>query len=426
VLTQAGAASKMVGASMDVTRRKREQQILEEARNKAEKASRHKSDFLAKMSHEIRNPMNSILGMLRLAQSGDLPAKQMERIRVAKESAESLLWLLNDLLDLSKVEAGQFTLHEKEFRLRHLLNTVCREIEVFATEKEIKHYLSVGRDLPTVLHGDPYRLKRILFNLLSNAIKFTSQGWVSLEAEQFDLASGSEENGFMICTVLFKITDTGKGIDPEHLQSIFRSYDQGAYDSLTSEQGTGLGLAICKNLAEQMGGTIWAESHRPGQGSTFCVRLPFKTDGQILKEPESNSDEIDRPDSVPLHILLVEDQKMNQIFTVDLLSSSGHQVTVAENGQQALEKLSRSSFDLVLMDIRMPVMDGIEATMRIRTADPLVMNPDIPVIALSGHTATDQEKKRFHEAGFNQYVVKPVDFEKLFSAMQEVLGRDPK
>ncbi|MBS3779745.1 MAG: response regulator [Desulfovermiculus sp.] len=414
----------------DITRRKQTEQELiqtrqeaEEARAEAEKESRHKTEFLARMSHEIRTPMNSILGMLRLALSGDLAAKQRERIKVARESAESLLWLLNDLLDLSKIESGRFTLHEKEFRIRHLLNNVCREIEVLASEKGIKHYLSFGRDLPTVFIGDPYRLKRILHNLLSNAIKFTDQGWISLEAEQLDLVPGSEGDPFMITTVLFKIKDTGRGIDPDQLKLIFQSYEQGGHDSISSEEGTGLGLAICKNLSEQMGGTIWAESH-PGQGSTFYVRIPFKTDGQIMEEPESESDVVNWPDSSPLSILLVEDQKMNQIFTVDLLTSYGHQVTVAENGEQALDKLNNSSFDLVLMDIRMPVMDGIETTMRIRTGDPLVMNPDIPVIGLSAVAVTDQEKKRFQHAGFNEYVLKPVSFEKLFTAMQQVLGKD--
>jgi signal transduction histidine kinase/ActR/RegA family two-component response regulator len=421
VTNQAGQAIRMYGASMDVTRRKRDQQALEEARKAAEDASKHKSDFLARMSHEIRTPMNSILGMLRLALSGDLPAKQKERVQVARESAESLLWLLNDLLDMSKIEAGRFTLHQKEFRIRHLLNNVCHEIEVLASEKDIKHYLSVGRDLPTVLHGDPYRLKRVLFNLLSNAVKFTKHGWVSLEAELLDLVPSPEDESFNTATVLIKVKDTGKGIGPDELESIFESYNQGGQDSLSSEQGTGLGLAICKNLSEQMGGTIWAES-QPGEGSVFYVQLPFKTDGQIMEEPENGGEVVNLPVSSPLNILLVEDQKMNQIFTVDLLSSNGHQVTVAENGQQALDKLGQSSFDLVLMDLRMPVMDGIETTLRIRTADPLVMNPDIPVIGLSAHAVAEQEKQRFQHVGFNEYVVKPVSFEKLFTAMQEVLG----
>jgi PAS domain S-box-containing protein len=398
---------------------------LERARQQAETANKAKSEFLARMSHDIRTPMNSILGMLRLALSGDLPAKQKERIQVARDSADSLLWLLNDLLDMSKIEAGRFTLHEKEFRIRHLLSNVCREIEVLASEKDIKHYLSVGRDLPAVIHGDPYRLKRVLSNLLSNAIKFTEQGWVSLEAELLELAPRSEDDRFQVANVLFKVKDTGRGIDPNQLDSIFETYSQGGHDSLSAEQGTGLGLAICKNLSEQMGGSIWAES-RIGEGSTFHVQLPFKTDGQIIEAPENSGEAVNLPASSPLNILLVEDQKMNQIFTEDLLSSYGHQVAVAEDGEQALDKLALSSFDLVLMDIRMPTMDGIETTMRIRTADPIVMNTDIPIIALSAHAVTEQERQRFQLAGFNEYVVKPLSFENLFEAMQKVMSIDPE
>ena len=412
----------------DISHRKQaEQEIVqareqaEEAQQQAELANRHKSEFLARISHDIRTPMNSILGMLRLVLSSDINGKQRDRLQVVKSSAESLLWLLNDLLDLSKIEADRFTLHDKEFRLRKLLNNVFREIEHMAPEKGLKCYLAMSSDLPLILHGDPFRLKRVLYNLLNNALKFTEQGYIELEAEQVDIAPCADDDEYFVSAVLFKIIDTGTGIDPEVLETIFSSYDQGGHDSLSSEQGTGLGLAICKKLTEQMGGHIWVDSS-PEQGSTFYVQIPFKTDGQIGHDFEDQK--LGQSlDQIPAQsILVVEDQKMNQIFTVDLLSSYGHQVEVADNGEQALEILSKRSFDLVFMDIRMPGMDGIETTMRIRTADPLIMNPDIPVIGLSAHVVTDKEMDRFRNAGFNHYVVKPVDFEKLFASMQEVLG----
>lgn len=396
-------------------------QQADQARKEAETANRHKSEFLAKMSHEIRTPMNSVLGMLGLVLSADIPARQRERIQVARDSAKSLLWLLNDLLDLSKVEARKFTLYEMEFRLRHLLNNVIKEVEPMAEEKGLKLHLAVDNNLPVLMIGDRHRLKRILFNLLSNAVKFTEQGWIALEAEQLDLAPCADQDNLLITTILFKIKDTGSGLDSQQLQLIFQDYVQGRRESLSAEEGIGLGLPICKEFSEQMGGCIWAES-QPGEGSTFYVQLPLKTDGEVAKESEACSQPEIWADLPSQRILLVEDDKMNQIFTTDLLASYGHRVFIAENGKQTLEYLAKSSFDLVLMDIRMPGMDGIETTMRIRTADPMIINSDIPIIGLSAHAVTENEMKRFQNAGFNQYIVKPVDVEKLFSAIKEVLG----
>jgi CheY-like chemotaxis protein len=243
-----------------------------------------------------------------------------------------------------------------------------------------------------------------------------------LKESQQELASlHKEEDDTLVMTmILFKIKDTGQGIDPENLPRIFDSYDQGDHNSDSADQGAGLGLAICKKLSQEMGGSIWADS-QPGKGSIFFVRIPLRTDGEMAEQSEACSSPESHGDLPPQHILLVEDQRMNQIFTVDLLTSHGHQVEVVQNGQQALDRLGKKSFDLVLMHIKMPVMDGIEATKRIRTSDPIYLNPEIPVIGLSAHVPSKEEQERFQSAGFDKYIIQPVSFESLFAAMEDLL-----
>ena len=417
-----GGVVRIMALVRDITERKQYEASLIRAKDYAEEANSAKSDFLANMSHEIRTPMNSMLGMLRLVLSDDVPDKQRERIQVAKDSMESLLWLLNDLLDLSKIEAGRFSLHKKEFRPRRLLSNVLKEMELLASEKGVSLSMSVDRELPTNLVGDPYRIKRILINLLSNAVKFTNEGWITVEARQLHLAPCLGDDKLLTTTVLFKVADTGKGITPEHLQTIFESYEQGGNAAHSAEQGTGLGLAICKKLTEQMEGSIWAESE-PGAGSVFYVKILLETDGEIAEEAAPCSEAELGVELPQLRILLVEDERMNQIFTVDLLSSKGHTVDVADDGEKALELLRRKSFDAVLMDIKLPVMDGIEAAMRIRTADPVEMNPAIPIIGLSANVASEEELQSYRNAGFTDYVTKPVSFEKLFDALKKAGSR---
>lgn len=404
----------------DITAQKEAEKALRAAKAEAEAASHHKSDFLAKMSHEIRTPMNSILGMLRLALLNELPDKQWERLHVAKSSAESLLKLLNELLDLSSIEAGKLIMHEKGFRPHQLLENVIQEMQFLAEEKGLSLSLNIDDNLPANLVGDSFRLKQVLINLLSNAVKYTEQGWITLEAKVAQLIPQRKENSHASYEILFTVQDTGRGIDPNILPKIFDSYEQATPYFISNKQGAGLGLSICKKLVEHMGGSIWVSSE-PGKGSTFFSQIPFKVDDQP-EEAKSFEFPSNSPESLPpLQVLLVEDQKMNQIFTVDLLSSQGHTVQVAENGQQALEKLYRNSYDLVLMDIKMPVMDGLETAMRIRTADPVFLNPDIPIIGLSAHAAQEDEMISFQNSGFNNYLVKPINLKQLFTVMKKVL-----
>ncbi|MCF8104362.1 MAG: response regulator [Desulfohalobiaceae bacterium] len=409
----------ILGIARDITERK-EAEALRLAKEAAETSNLAKSQFLARISHEIRTPMNSILGMLRLAILSDLPQKQQERIQVAKSSAESLLSLLNDLLDLSSIEAGKLSLHEKEIPTHNFLNEVAKAMELLAAEKGLDLYLSCDSQLPRSLIGDPYRLKQILINLLNNAIKYTDKGWISLEAGLSGTSPAEDSTG-RTSNLLFVIRDTGRGINAENLKNIFELYEQGSQLSFSNEQGIGLGLAICRKITEKMNGSLWAQSE-PGQGSVFFLQIPFKTNhGGISSTEALFSDPEAWEDLPPLRILLVEDQRMNQIFTTDLLTSQGHSVEVAEDGLQALAMLGQKSYDMVLMDIKMPGMDGIEATKRIRSADPLFMDPDIPVIGLSAHAVSEEEMDTFQNSGFNDYVIKPVNFEKLFAAMKKAL-----
>ena len=416
---ESGAISDWRLTLIDVSERKRAEQELARAKERAESANRSKSDFLARMSHEIRTPMNSILGMLRLMDYNPLEAAQRERLHVARDSAESLLYLLNDILDLSKIESGKFELHAREFSLHAFLGNVVREMETTAHEKGLRLTLAIAGNVPVKVWGDSYRLRQVLFNLLSNAVKYTEQGRISLEVEALDWRCSDPEQPEM--EILFRVRDTGPGIPEEKQGAIFETYEQGCAQHRQEGDGVGLGLAICKRIVDQMNGSIWLES-ASGKGSTFSCLMPFRTDGGIPAQDLSADRKRQQGEELPhLSLLLVEDERMNQIFTLDLLSSKGHEVEVAENGRQALEKLKGKSFDLVLMDLTMPVMDGLEAARRIRIGDPVELNPDIPIIGLSAHAVHDQEKERLKSAGLDEYVTKPVDFSLLFDAMQRVL-----
>jgi PAS domain S-box-containing protein len=416
---QSGAISAWRLTLIDVSERKRAEQELTRAKERAESANRAKSDFLAHMSHEIRTPMNSILGMLRLMDYNPLEATQRERLHVARDSAESLLYLLNDILDLSKIESGKFELHAREFSLHAFLNNVVREMETTAHEKGLRLTLAIAGNVPVKVWGDSYRLRQVLFNLLSNAVKYTEQGRISLEVEPLGWSCSNPDHPEM--ELLFRVRDTGPGIREDRQKTIFDTYEQDRAQHRKGGDGVGLGLAICKRIVDQMGGSIWLES-APGKGSTFTCLVPFRTQGDLPAQDLSEDRERRQRKELPhLSLLLVEDERMNQIFTLDLLSSNGHEVEVAENGRQALEKLREKTFDLVLMDMKMPVMDGLEAARRIRTSDPMELNPDIPIIGLSAHAVNDQEKERLKSAGLDEYVTKPVDFNALFDAMQRVL-----
>jgi len=427
-----GRFTGFVGAVTDITERRQAEDALRLAKAQAEAAAQAKALFLANMSHEIRTPLAGVIGTTKLLARTRLDEEQRRLANMAMESGRALLSIVNDILDFSKIEAGRLKLRPVPFALRRCVETVSAPFALLARERGLAFAVHVDKDVPDLLVGDEDRLGQVLRNLLSNALKFTPSGTIGLAVA---LAERTERT----TRITFSVSDTGVGIDPGYLPHIFESFTQG--DSSYSKRygGTGLGLAICKSLAEQMGGGIDIVS-QPGKGSTITANMVFgparePLPGQSAPAPPvppldvlpAETPAIPQPPSPnetgtrPLRVLLAEDNAIGRVLMESLLTSAGHAVACVANGLAVLAALMDQDFDLVLMDVQMPRMDGLAATRKIRQGAAGKKNTDIAIVALTAY-ASHTDRQHFLDSGMDDSVAKPADERALAEAMQRALA----
>ncbi len=399
----------------DVTDRKLQELALMQAKEAAESADRAKTTFLAKMSHELRTPLNAIMGMTKLAQRGASEPRQIDQLETVMQASHHLLRLITDILDISRIEAERLQLEMSEFTLGGVVATLVQANDGAAKKRNLRLVIDVAESLTALpLTGDPIRLGQILHNLIDNAIKFTDDGSITLRAHLID------ETGTDVA-LRFEVQDTGIGVAAADLSRLFRQFEQADNSMTRRHGGTGLGLSIAKDLVELMGGKIGVESNA-GAGSTFWFTLrlgKFVTLASPADRTGPSAEEQLRMGYHGARLLVVEDDPYNQLVICELAQHAGLAVDLAENGQVAVEKAGAADYDLILMDVQLPVMDGLTATMQIRQ---IPGRHNLPIVAITGN-AFPGDRTRCLDAGMNAFLSKPVEIEALFETMLACLEK---
>lgn len=420
-----GCVLGLIGISVDVTERVRLEAQLREyqagleaqvalrteelrlAKEAAERSAQARSHFVSTMSHEMRTPLNAIIGLLPVARASASPDVRERHLRTVEQSAGLLLALVNDILDLSRIDSGRLRLELGSFSPRELVDQACRLLLERATSKGLQLDLRFAAEVPALLRGDAMRLEQIVLNLLTNAVKFTERGRVDVEVSARALGDGR-------CLICVAVQDTGIGIAAEHLERLFEAFEQGDASTARRYGGTGLGLTICRELLDCMGGSISVQS-TPGQGSRFWFQVPLDLASESADAPADGSPA--QSDLRGRRVLLVDDEPVNREVGRAMLENMGCAVAVADSGEQALDVLASQAFDILLLDLRMPGIDGLEVARRLR-ARPGQMPP--PMLALTADVS-DEIHQRCLQAGMAAVLTKPVPLHKLRAALQQVL-----
>ncbi len=412
IINDEGEIVNIVAIDSDITARKEAELQLMQSKLRAEKLAKTKEDFLANMSHEIRTPMNAIVGMVQLLNDTSVSEKQAKYLKSISFASENLLSIINDVLDFSKLEADAVVFEETDIEIVECVDHIGDLFRSKAEEKGLELKTSVAENVPSKVIGDPTKVCQIMTNLLGNAIKFTEEGQVSLSVAQ----NGATDK---VVELELAISDTGIGIPEEKRASVFSSFEQAETNTTRKYGGTGLGLAITKKLAEGMGGSINLSSE-VGKGSTFSVVIPFAIAKEEKEEKEEAKQSKENPEIISLEgkrVLLVEDNELNQMVANEFLTSAGIDVTIVDDGALAVESVEKEKFDLILMDIQMPNMDGYQAAGKMRSD-----GIETPIIAMTAH-AFSGEKEKCLAAGMNDYLTKPIKRDLLHAKISELLNK---